>query len=261
MNTIFKIVVAIAIAKILSFVLFMLMPKYGMEKYAIEQENLPYSYVSISSLFQKEKRKKANKLPKTHIDFNKLYPLKEFQLIGVAIGYKKAAVIKDKNKQKILFIGDSYKGYKLIEVMKNRAIFEKHRKRYVLVFKDMKPSKFIRNVTTNKKKFTADVLRVVSKKDIYKYKKNFNEIWNNIGISEIKKGNKITGFFVSFIRKGSIFDKIGLQPGDIIKKVNNIELDSYKKVYDIYDNIDKYKHITITIMRNNQEKELEYEIY
>ena len=258
MNTIFKIALILVIAKAASFLLFISEPKYGIEKYPVEQKNLPYSYVSISSLFQKEKNKQTKK-PK--IDFNKLYPLKDFQLIGVVIGYKKAAVIKDRNRQQVLLLGESYKNYKLIDVLKNKAIFEKNHKRYVASLKDLKSSKFIKNIVTNHKKPPEDVLRIISKKDIHKYKKNFNEIWNNIGISELKKGNKIIGFFVSFIRKGSIFDKVGLQPGDIIKKVNNIELDSYKKVYDIYNNIDKYKHITITIIRNNQEKELEYEIY
>ena len=86
------------------------------------------------------------------------------------------------------------------------------------------------------------------------------QLWKDIAISEVKKGKKIEGFKVTRINKDSKMALLGLQKGDLIVKVNNIALKSYKAAMDIYAKIDKMTTIQIVVIRNNQEKELIYEI-
>ena len=59
--------------------------------------------------------------------------------------------------------------------------------------------------------------KIVDKSLIEHYAKNMDDIYKNIGIREIKKGNDLDGFSISFVRKGSPFEKLGVRRGDVIK--------------------------------------------
>ncbi len=54
--------------------------------------------------------------------------------------------------------------------------------------------------------------------------------------------------------------RLGIQKGDIIIKANNIELKSYKDALNLYGKINDLDTIQIVILRNNQEKEIVYDI-
>jgi len=167
-------------------------------------------------------------------------------------------VVEDKKDKKtaVLSLNETYKGYKLSEIHKQYVIFVKNSKRYTLkLFSNLK----INNLPETKSLEIKDNYKV-PKKEVLKYTKNFDAIWKNISINEIKKGEKITGFRIDYIKKGSAFDKLGLKRGDIIKMVNNEPLTSYAQAFKIYNNINKYDYITITVLRNGLEKDFDYEI-
>ena len=108
-----------------------------------------------------------------------------------------------------------------------------------------------------------EVKIAVLKRDIDRYRRNFQKIWQNISIQEQidPKTKKLQGFKVIKVNKNSIFGKIGLQKGDIIIGANNKIFRTYSDVFKIYNNIDKYNSLKLTILRNNKKKDLEYEIY
>jgi len=56
--------------------------------------------------------------------------------------------------------------------------------------------------------------KVINKKTFEEYKNNLSKIWSNIGIVKTKEGYTIT-----YIKKGGVFDKIGLKKGDILLEV------------------------------------------
>ena len=100
----------------------------------------------------------------------------------------------------------------------------------------------------------------ISRTDIDFYSKNPKEIWKDISIVEVKNAGKIEGFKVTKIKKNSKMAKLGIQKGDIIIKANNIELKSYKDAMNLYGKINDLDTIQIVLLRNNQEKEIVYEI-
>ena len=92
------------------------------------------------------------------------------------------------------------------------------------------------------------------------YIQDFGKIWDNISIDEIKTKTGIDGFKINSVRKNSVFDKLGLKKGDIIKEVNNIRLKSYNDAFIVYKKINKIKNINLTILRDGTEQEINYEI-
>ena len=74
-------------------------------------------------------------------------------------------------------------------------------------------------------------------------------------------GDKLKGFEVGWIKKDSVFDKLGLQKGDVITGINGKPVSSVSEVFKIYQNLGDIDNLTIEIKRNNQERQLDYAIY
>jgi len=157
-------------------------------------------------------------------------------------------ILEDNKKSVFLDLNQTYKGYKLTYIGDNFAIFNKSGKNYKISFKKNKNS-------VNYKIKTSSLIGV--KREIFKkYKNNLSKIWKNIGIVRVKEGYKIT-----YIKKNSIFEKIGLKKGDILLEVNGRKLKNDADAWDIYKNADKINNFEIKIKRKNQIKVLNYEIY
>ncbi|MBN2724127.1 MAG: hypothetical protein JXR95_08670 [Deltaproteobacteria bacterium] len=68
------------------------------------------------------------------------------------------------------------------------------------------------------------------------------------------------GFRVSFIRSYSIFYKLGIRSGDVIKSVNNIQLDSFDKALLMYTKLKNANHLTISINRRGKTENMDFSI-
>ena len=180
---------------------------------------------------------------------------KGFAIVALKSSPKKTSIVKTQ---------DEFAGYKLTLIRLNDVVFTKNNKEYILAFTKPKDKK--QRVTRVKEKnvisenIENDEPREVLRDDIEHFAKNPREIWKNISIHDVRENGKIVGFKVTRINKQSVFAKLGLLKNDIIIKANNIELKSYKNAMDIYNKIDEIDTMQIVVKRDNQEKELIYEI-
>jgi len=164
-------------------------------------------------------------------------------------GKKGFIIVEEKNKTYFVDLGKFYKGYKLIKIGFNYAIFEKNNKKYKL---EMKLSK-IKNTFSIKAPQKNRIM--VSKKVFDEYFNNLNKIWNNIGIVKTQKG-----YMITYIRPNSIFDKIGLKKNDILLEVNGRKLKNDADAWNLYKNAVHFNSFEIKILRNHKEKVLYYEM-
>ncbi len=89
---------------------------------------------------------------------------------------------------------------------------------------------------------------------------NINQFMTQVRIIPYFEGNKSAGYRVAAIRPGSAFDKLGFRGGDIIQRVNDLELSSPEKLYTIFQNLKDEKRVTVDILRQGQKSSLTYEI-
>jgi len=102
--------------------------------------------------------------------------------------------------------------------------------------------------------------KIIDRSLLDHYANNMDDIYKNIGISEIKEGKDIKGFKVNFVRKDSPFAKLGIRRDDVIKAVNGQEINSYNAAFGVYKNIKNIDNLSLVIIRGKEEMELEYEI-
>ena len=165
------------------------------------------------------------------------------------------------NKITIVAVGEKFEGYTLKSIIPNGVIFTKDGKEFILKLKKSENPAMAQIHSRNENDVHDDeTLHTVDNDDVQYFAKHPREIWKNISIQERRKAGRIEGFEVKWIKPGSKFATLGLHKGDLIIKANNKRLQSYKDAIDIYRKIDKLDEVSIVVLRNNQEKELVYEI-
>ncbi len=210
--------------------------------------------------------------------------MKGYKLLALYVsGDTLISTISKGAKTKVLGKGESFNGFKLISSRANTALFNKGGKDFTLELKNIKKAKAKK--TTSKKVKHKKVkhkrvahapsksllkkgivssangeTKVVSKGLLSSYTKDIDKVWKDIGIGEHKVNGVLTGFKVNFIKKNSDFEKLGLKRGDILTSINGQELDSYNAAFSFYKEMDSIENLTLSIKRNNQDMELEYEI-
>lgn len=157
----------------------------------------------------------------------------------------------------ILSLNESYKEYTLKGLFPNYIILLKQHTEYRL-------SLFDENFTSSEKESKKTDLQSsaieVSKDELLHFSNDLNSIWKNITLRESKQNGSIVGFEVTYIKKPSPLAKLGLLIGDVIVKLNSEPLTSYSQALKVYNEIQAYDYLELTVMRNGKEKELYYEI-
>ncbi len=269
---IFSIIVIVKL--IWTIIAFLFLPTSGVEH--IKDAKLKPLYYRI---------KLARKLPHQEIKPTKvvkvvkkappIVSMRGIKLLAIYNSKETLVVTVSKNrKSKVLSKGEDIDGFKLISAGRDYALFEKNNRKFKLSLDGSKiknPSSIkIVKEKRNKKHKTDNRDRKIIKRDngerviskglLTSYTKDIDKVWRDIGIGEHKKNGVLDGFIVNFVKRGSDFEKLGLKRGDILKSINGEELNSYNSAFSFYKEIGEVDSLTLGIVRNNQEMELEYEI-
>ena len=170
-------------------------------------------------------------------------------------------VIEERHKSIFLNLNDEYKGAKLLEVTKDSAKFFKDGEYIFLsIQKSLKATNNSLPILKNKEATEEDNYVSLNRQEIKKYKTNLKAALRDIRFQEIKEDGKFAGLRLNFIRKHSLFDKMGLKKGDIIKSVDNKNLNSIMDLLPYYTSIENITTLQIDFARDKQIKEIIYEI-
>jgi len=253
-----KILVLLAIAKGISLAFVWFLPADGVDVEVRDSYKPKYQRVDFKIMLENAKvTKPKQQLNSSGVSITNMI-LKGLYGKG-STGFAIVALKSSSQKTSIISVGESFSGYTLKSILKNSVVFVKMGKEYILRMKDVKLSGSITRVTQDN--FSEDKsVKNVARNDINFYRDNPKQLWRDVSISPLKDGNELKGFKVMKIRDGSKLSRLGLRVGDIIIRANNTELKSYNDVFKIYNNISKLEAVNIVILRDNQERELVYEI-
>jgi len=252
----------ILIAYILATALFSYLPKSGVDFIEKSSSSLEYrKYDGFYSQKINTQSSKKQQVVKKQVRLN-TYNLKAIYSTNKNAGW---IIVENRagNKSYILSQYEELDGYILTKLFKNHVIFEKAAKEFRL---DIKKSKNIKYEVSQKVNNINENIVVsndsvkVNRNYLNSYVQDIDKVWQNIAISEIRKDGYIDGFKVNRVSKSSVFSKLGLKKGDVIKSINNNVLSSYADAFKVYNNINNTKYLNIEILRNNETMELNYEI-
>lgn len=231
------------------------LPKSGVDSVPYEPDGI-YAGYKPSKLFALAGpvKKQPKKVP--------VYKLDKLQLKGVFDDPEMPFIAVQEGKKVVLISkGETFKGYKLIEVHPDRAVFDKGGRHYELRFKEDKSAAKSSITAATPEVINEGEAVFVKRNEIRHYAKNYDDIWKNVKIQEIIKNKRLQGFKVTWVKKGSIFEKIGLKKDDVIVGANDKKFKSLSQVFKLYNNVEKIDSMKLTVIREGQERELEYEIF
>ena len=98
---------------------------------------------------------------------------------------------------------------------------------------------------------------VLKRSDLMKLTGNLNALARQARIIPARKEK---GFKIFSIKQNSLYRKIGIVNGDIIKSINGIELSSPDKALEAYSRLQSASKLSLDIKRRGQDETLEYTI-
>ncbi len=158
-----------------------------------------------------------------------------------------------------------YKGaFRLIGLNDTSAIFRGYGKNYRLrLGKDDnlgRLERVTRTVNNPLVKPTEDQPHIITYQSVMNQVNDMQNIHKSIDISESRSGSKFMGYRVNAIAPDSLFSQLGLQRGDVIQSFNNQKLESFADVLMIYGRMPQLRSIRLSVLRNNLQKDIVYEI-
>ena len=251
-----QLLIMVFIAKAISLGVWFFLPKEGVSTESKTEFVMPYMRYSIDNIRLKASEIKAtdraNALSIDSIILKAIYLMGSDSFIVVAPK-------SNKTKSKTIGIGDLFEGYKLKKVFADYVVFERNYKQYRLYI--TKPKVDTRWKNVQKSQTGEEEVRRIPSTEVKKAIANPTNVWKNIGLREHFNKGKQDGFKVSFVRKGTMFEALGLKVGDIIVGINNKELKNNAQAFSAYQELKNAKALKLSIVRAKTPMELEYEIY
>jgi general secretion pathway protein C len=197
--------------------------------------------------------------PDVQIDVEKLEPTRlQLSLIGTASGNGDFdyAVIEEKGKkdQGLYRVGDEVSEATVVKILRGKVILRVSGKDEVL---SMEEGSTTREGTAQKEPQAGGRIEV-SKAEIDTAFQNMNQMLTQVRVRPYFSGGKPDGFMVSRIKRGSIFEKMGLKNGDVIRGVNGQSIESADKMLELYRSMTSGSEVTVDIKRRGKEEELRY---
>jgi general secretion pathway protein C len=101
---------------------------------------------------------------------------------------------------------------------------------------------------------------IVDQREVTSGTENINQLLTQARALPYMEQGKTVGFRISEIVPGSMYEKIGLQNGDVIQKINSQEVDDPGKFFQMYQNLKEERNVSIDLIRGGQRQTLNYEI-
>jgi general secretion pathway protein C len=190
--------------------------------------------------------KNAGGLPGPRDEYT-AFDLKGTIAINQSMGY---AIVeeKGKGKQKLYRLGEMIGSAKLVRVTRSTAVLADGEKEFVMKIKESAegiPGRSGRDITLSKQTVTeglGDLKSIMSQAIVRPF---FHE-----GAQQ--------GYVVSNIVPGSLYQKLGLQNGDVVMDVNNKKLESADDILQLVNVMQDGESVSINLMRGGKKESVNY---
>lgn len=168
-------------------------------------------------------------------------------------------------------IGDTIQGAEIVAIERERVIILNNRRRE---FIDASPGDGAGYAYTPPPAAKIDAVAVagsgiramgendyeVPRPEIDRYLSNLNDVAMQARIVPAFKDGQSQGFKLFSIRPDSLYTKIGIQNGDVIRRINGYDLNSPEKALEIYTKLRDASRIDIEIERNGNNLRKTYNV-
>jgi general secretion pathway protein C len=193
-------------------------------------------------------------------------------LLGTVTGDQQSAVAvieeTDKRKQGLYKVGDSIQNAVLKMILRGKVVLRVDDKDEILTMEESakrasaeearKPRTASRRGFSRLPRRAATI--TVRRTDIEKYLSNINTVLSQVRIRPHFEDGEANGLALSNIKANSIFAKLGLRDGDIVKGVDNRPITSPDDILSFYKSLKSGSEMSLQIDRRGRERTINYRI-
>lgn len=106
----------------------------------------------------------------------------------------------------------------------------------------------------------SDTEYVVDRSEVDNALENMSQLFTQIRAVPHFEGGEATGFRLFAIRRGSLFDKIGLKNGDIIRSINGQVMNDPTRALALLDQLRDARDLTVAVTRNRKDQTINYTV-
>ena len=173
------------------------------------------------------------------------------------------AFIRDNqsNKEERTSVGSMISGAKVVMILRNKVVLNFNGKDELLVM-GIEKIRAERTTQDNsgKEAGTEEASFKLSKDFVAQSINDLPKIMSTVRIRPSLKDGKPQGFQLTNIKEGSLLKTMGFQDEDIIKGVNGQDIHSPEDVMKLYNSLKDSTFFSVTVLRNNQVKTLNYRV-
>ena len=182
-------------------------------------------------------------------------------LLGTVYGPERVAFAvmeeKGKKKQGLYQTGDNVQGAVIKKVLRGKVILEVKGKDEILEMEQAKTGKQGSRGAGAGSRGDGYTI-TVGHDDLQKSLGNINSLLTQVRIRPLIKNGKPDGLVLSHVKPGSIFSKLGLKNGDVVKKIDNKEIKSPDDAFAFYNRLKSGTELSLEINRGSDTKTLNY---
>ena len=195
----------------------------------------------------------------------------KIRLLGTATGNQDnaAAFIEDTSKrtQGLYYIGDSIQQGIVKSILSGKVVLSVGNKDEILIMEETDSSSREESSTPSRTTVvsteTSSPLErtiTIRDSDIEESLDNISELLSQASIRVHTEDGETDGLAITGIKAGSIFRKMGLRNGDIIKGVSGSDITSPEDLISLYNDLKSESDVSMQIVRRGTERILNYTI-
>ncbi len=182
-------------------------------------------------------------------------------LLGTVSGPEEMAfaVIEEKKKRKqdLYQTGDKIQGAMIKKVLRGKVVLVVEGKDEILEMEQMKAGK--PGAGGSGRGIRDDGYTItVGHDDLQKSLGNINSLLTQVRIRPLIRDGKPDGLVLSRIKPDSIFSKLGLKNGDVVKRIDNKEIKTPDDAFEFYNRLKSGAELSLEIGRGTETKTLYY---
>ncbi len=190
------------------------------------------------------------------------------KLVGTVVANEpedSSAIIEDRStrKQEVYHEGDQVKQARIKRILRHNVIINTGRGDEVLT---MEPEESTgktpaprRTARARPQPSGSGSIRL-EREELESQMADLNELMQQVRIRPYMEGRQPAGFLVSNIKPGSLFAKMGLRNGDVIKGVNGESITSPDQAIELYESLLEGGEVDLEIKRGRRTQKLRYEV-
>jgi general secretion pathway protein C len=189
------------------------------------------------------------------------------KLIGTVVADERSAavvVMQGAKEQQLFFIGDVMRPGIILQAVEVDAIVVDNQKRLERIELEKGGKSIVAPTPSNRAtpahQQRRDVSRRVSRNMLDRQMQNFPQLLSQARVVPHFENGKSDGFLISAIVSGSLYEKVGLQNGDIIRKVNGAEVTGPQQAMAMFQNLQNAASIDVEIQRAGNVQQVHYDI-